>query len=423
MIRKPPSPVVKISPALILVLYLILFSACDRSPSEVTTQLTGQAILPAATFQPGPSCGIALGSSINGHKLPLPGVPVQGFSSLLHLKDNQFLALQDNGFGTLANSPDVPLQWFHLQVEFSDNSETSGEVIYQDQTNISDPHHFLPDVPSDGRLSGANLDPESFVEMNDGTFWIGEEFGPSLVHVNPAGQIISSPIDIPVVPELASFSRGTKILRTPDHANLRHLAEAEELANLPRSGGIEGLALTPDEEFIYASVEKAMVEDPSRTRRVILQFDPHKQIFTGKYWFYDVDQANVSIASLEAFNNERMLVLERDEGQAHKAIIKRIYRIDLDHSTTSRSLEKTLICDLMKISDKKGITSPEDGALGLGSTYSFPYVTPECLLILDDRTLLIANDNNFPMSSGRRPPETPDDNEFIRLLLEKTLKP
>ena len=39
----------------------------------------------------------------------------------------------------------------------------------------------------------------------------------------------------------------------------------------------------------------------------------------------------------------------------------------------------------------------------------------------DDATLLVANDNNFPMSSGRRPPRTPDDNEFIRIRLHTPL--
>jgi hypothetical protein len=46
----------------------------------------------------------------------------------------------------------------------------------------------------------------------------------------------------------------------------------------------------------------------------------------------------------------------------------------------------------------------------------FPFITIESLLILDERTLLVANDNNFPMSAGRTPGQ-PDDNEIIAIRL------
>jgi glycerophosphoryl diester phosphodiesterase len=75
----------------------------------------------------------------------------------------------------------------------------------------------------------------------------------------------------------------------------------------------------------------------------------------------------------------------------------------------------------MDIDDSGGLTRAENGAIGLGPNFTFPYVTPECLVVIDDRTLLVANDNNFPMSAGRRPPDTPDDNEFILLRLSRSL--
>jgi len=75
----------------------------------------------------------------------------------------------------------------------------------------------------------------------------------------------------------------------------------------------------------------------------------------------------------------------------------------------------------MDIADARNLTRAEDGAIGLGRDYSFPYVTPECLVVIDERTLLVANDNNYPMSVGRRPPDTPDDSEFILLHLSRSL--
>ncbi len=409
-------------------IYLLFFSSLlltscstdtDQPPS---TLLTGRAILPADTIVPGPPVGIALGSEINGRTLPLPGVPVQGFSSIIHQSGNNYLALQDNGFGTRANSPDVPLQWFHLKIELAENPKNKGQIIHTGHTFITDPDGFIPDSPSDGKLTGAHLDPESFVQLADGTFWIGEEFGPFLFHTDSLGRVLEAPVSIPVASPLLQLRRGNNFLRTPDHPDLRHEAEAEQLANLPRSGGIEGLALSPDGKFIYASVEKAMIEDPSLRRRFILQFNPESKKFTNEFRLYKVDAPNVSIASLEAFGESGFLVLERDTGEGANALIKRIYQINWDDWQRDGTLNKTLVCDLMHIRDKAGFTTMEEGAIGLGSNYTFPYVTPECLLILDPQNLLVVNDNNYPMSSGRRPPSTPDDNEFIRLRLSKKLK-
>lgn len=402
------------------VVLLACFSGCGKKEDSVlTTTLTGRAILPADTIIPGPLVGRILDRKINGRTLPFEGVPVQGFSSIIHSGGDQYLVLQDNGFGTLANSPDVPLQWFHFRLSMHDSPDTQSIVELQDVTFITDPHLYLEETPPGGRLTGAHLDPESFVRLADGSFWIGDEFGPSLIHTDSMGVVIGPAVDIPVVPALELFGRNTSILMTPDHPALRHQAEASHLANLPRSGGIEGLTITPNGQFIYASVEKAMIEDPTRTRRIILQFDPLKDAFTGLYKFYQVDGPDVSIASLEAVSNTVMLVIERDNGEGENANIKRIYKVDL----ADEDLTKTLVCDLMNIRDDAGFTSIEDLAIGLGPNYSFPYVTPECLLILDERTLLVVNDNNYPMSSGRRPPNTPDDNEFIRLQLEHPLQP
>jgi hypothetical protein len=44
----------------------------------------------------------------------------------------------------------------------------------------------------------------------------------------------------------------------------------------------------------------------------------------------------------------------------------------------------------------------------------------ECLLIFDERTLLVDNDSNFPMSAGRTPGR-PDDNEIITIRLGSRL--
>ena len=414
--------------ALVLGLTACVPKAEQDSGSPAT--LIGRAVLSADTFLPGtPPVGVALDPEINGRELPFGDMPVQGFSSLIPRDGGNFVALQDNGFGTMANSADYPLGWFHLHLDLDDPPSEGGPVEVLEFVAWSDPANKIPFAislaDSAGRpLTGADFDPESFVRMNDGSFWVGEEFGPSLVHVGPGGNILEKPLPIPVVPPLRPFSRGSPVLRTPDHPDLRFLRNEEmrfDLANLPRSGGIEGLARNVSGNRIYAAVEKPMIDDNDRARRVILEFDPARHGFTGIFWLYRTDRLDISLASFEAVTDQVFLVLERGPGQGLGAEIKRIYRIDLEDLDQNGNLNKTLVCDLMNIQDSGNLTRAEDGAIGLGEAYSFPYVTPECLAVVDDRTLLVANDNNYPMSVGRRPPNTPDDNEFILLRLSRPL--
>jgi glycerophosphoryl diester phosphodiesterase len=62
------------------------------------------------------------------------------------------------------------------------------------------------------------------------------------------------------------------------------------------------------------------------------------------------------------------------------------------------------------------------GAVGLGDPFAFPFQTIESLLVQDRRTLVVANDNDYPFSSGRRP-GSPDDNEIIVIRLPEPLPP
>jgi len=391
---------------------------------EPLAGLDGRAVLAADTFNgPGP-VGATLDTVVNGRTLPLAGVPVQGFSSLLRDGDD-LLALQDNGLGTMANSADSPLRWYRLRPDWA-----AGSVKLDGFVELTDPDRLLPfplagaeNLREGRRLSGADLDPEAMVAMDDGTFWIAEEFGPSLVHVDGNGVVLEKPALVLLPPSLRAFGRGSPYLRTPDHPDLRGLradASRRDLANLPRSGGIEGLARSADGALLYAAVEKGMLDDTDGQRRLILEFDPARHGFTGRCWFYRATAANVSISSLDSDGNGGLLVLERDPGEGRAAAIKRIYRVVPGQVDDTGYLARTLVCDLLSLDDDRDLTRHERGSIGLGRHFKLPFVTPECLLVVDASTLVVANDNNYPFSSGRRPGE-PDDTEIVRLRLKTPL--
>ncbi|MBL8938129.1 MAG: esterase-like activity of phytase family protein, partial [Archangium sp.] len=153
--------------------------------------LTGRAVLSANTFVDGPHSG----SCVEGG--PFSSQPVQGFSSL-QLTPNGFLSISDNGYGVPETSADFLLRAWKLEPDL-----TTGVLKATTLFVLSDPSRRLnwPIVNENTTtrlLTGADLDPESFVRVADGTFWFGDEHGPFLVHVDDQGRVLEPPFEVPI---------------------------------------------------------------------------------------------------------------------------------------------------------------------------------------------------------------------------------
>jgi hypothetical protein len=61
------------------------------------------------------------------------------------------------------------------------------------------------------------------------------------------------------------------------------------------------------------------------------------------------------------------------------------------------------------------LADPDDLNRDGSRVYSMPFVTIEDVLVLDDNSLLVVNDNNFPYGGGRA--LASDDTEFVRITL------
>src|SRR5262249_56578230 len=77
------------------------------------TTLQARAVLPADTFAPGPPSGAFI-TPANGRTPPFPSQPVQGISAVLPAGSHKFWVMEDNGYGTKANSSDVLLRGYPL---------------------------------------------------------------------------------------------------------------------------------------------------------------------------------------------------------------------------------------------------------------------------------------------------------------------
>lgn len=158
-------------------------------------RLTGFASLPAETFVPGsePS-GSAIGAGpFNGITGPFADQPVQGFSGAVKRHDGSYDVLSDNGYGGKANSAD-----FLLRVHRVEPDTKTGKVKVLGGFDLSDPYRKVPFplTRADRVLTGADFDVESIVRAYDGSYWLGDEFGPFLLHFSAKGKLLEAPISL-----------------------------------------------------------------------------------------------------------------------------------------------------------------------------------------------------------------------------------
>lgn len=173
--------------------------------AEEAAVLRGRAVLPAATFAQGPTSGRLLAKEpIHGQAVPFADrQPVQGLSALVPEADGRLLALADNGFGKLTNSADFLLRLYRIRPLLRTAAGTgAGTIEVMDHVSLADPDRKIPfpivnEFTSDRLLTGADFDVESLQRGADGTLWLGDEFGPFLLHFAPDGKLLEAPIALP----------------------------------------------------------------------------------------------------------------------------------------------------------------------------------------------------------------------------------
>ena len=376
----------------VAVLLLVGLGAAPASAAPAGPVLTSFASLPALTFVPGsePS-GAALGTApVNGIAAPWADQPVQGFSGVLPNRDGSYHVLSDNGFGNKANSGD-----FLLRIHQIVPVPSTGAVDVIGGLNLTDPYAKVPFplTRPDRVLTGSDFDVESIVRAADGSYFIGDEFGPWLLHFDRAGRLLTAPVPLPDV-------------RAPENP--------AGSPNLGGSKGFEGMAYSPDKRFLYPLLEGTVTGDTAGDLRMY-EYDIARAAYTGKRWTYRLDSAANAIGDAIGVDANRFLIIERDSNQGDAAALKRIYLADRRDRNSDGVMDKTLVVDLLNIANPRRLG-------GFGKVFRFPFVTIEDVALLDGRTLAVLNDNNFPGSAGRTP-GVADNNEFITVRLPKSLNP
>ena len=440
--------------------------------------LVGRAILPADSYVAGPTSGqfvsggdLDRATATYGYRLPFVGKqPMQGFSAVIPGPiAGTFYAMQDNGFGGKASSPDALLHIYAIGFDW-----TRGAVIPVDFTTgapltefgtrsfirLSDPNRFLgyravadapnypgrsvspagqtlpvdPSIITNRLLTGGDIDPESLQRDAEGNFWIGDEFGPFLLKFDRQGRLLAREVQLPNLRAVGA----NPLVQT---SNNPYLAGNAAAANLPGSGGLESMAINTSRTRLYAMFEAAITNDDAR-RRVINVYNLATQNFDARSYSYRVgvsQRVNGSgnleteihtVNDMVAISDTAFLVMEKDSGAGdvragfpasgtsrNAARVKRIYQVSLDKIDSNGDLIKEEVVDLMNLRDPDGIGKTAT----LAGIYTHPMESMEVVCIVGASTLLVVNDNNYPGGSPSRSKTKPDDNEFVLIRLPKAL--
>ncbi|MEM8684609.1 MAG: esterase-like activity of phytase family protein [Pseudomonadota bacterium] len=343
-------------------------------------------------------------------RLPIEGQALQGFSGMAALDDGTFIVTLDNGFGTRSNSRDTLLAFARLSFNWQ-----TGAVNVLSQSPLHDPDGVLPFeiVNRDTQpryLTGGDLDPES-IQLVGSDVFIGEEFGPFLLRADLDGRITG----------FYEARLGDTLIRSKSDNPLADAGVARNLHGGSR--GFEGMALSSDRRTLYLMLEGPLADpttlmperlDGQAVLRILL-FDTLEQRFSADSYRYRLEEPGNSIGDFNFISEHEALVIERDSGEGDASLacgdtvssdcfheparFKRVYKVSFDGLKSGDPVRKLAYIDLLDIRD--------------GDTrFTFPFVTIENVVPVDDDHLIVANDNNFGFSVGRTLGQN-DDNEFV----------
>lgn len=372
---------------LILICWLAVTSTAYAQTPPVT--LVGRAIMPAESYVDGPASGAAIASLkvVNGIRVPFASQPVGSVTSIRRGEyKGTWLLLSDKGFRSDVNSGDYLLRAYIVDVDWRRASTGSGVINMLDWITFSDPRKLIKTPIKNAatrarQLTGADFDPRAINRAADGTYWIGEANGPSLLHVSPDGVILQEPIGLP--------------------------------AGVLRSVG--GL---PDGKMLLIAERGA-----SGNTLTLLPFNLASGKLTGQNFAYPFEAPTNNLSDLTLINDHQALVIEQDDLEGANAKFKRVYLIDFK-ALQNGVVTKTLLADLLTIADPANIATnavfgSTAGSFGL-KPFSFAFKDVSGVYPLDSTTLLVVNNNHFPFSASRNP-NAADNTELIAIKLSNPL--
>lgn len=253
------------------------------------------------------------------------------------------------------------------------------------------------------------LDTEAIVKLSNGTFWLADEYAPSLVHVAANGRILERIVPAGIEDDLAA-------------ANYRVVGALPSILKKRQlNRGIESLAISSDGQFLYFMMESPLADPDgasfSKSRYVRLfkvslrNFDLDSVVGEYVYVLDEPDtftadntnkQSDVKISEMVVLGGDKLIILE------HVTRHTKLYRLsslddatnilgtEWDNEATNPSLEK--LSDLTA----QGIT-PVEKNLVFDSRRDISDLDSkiEGIAVLNDEYLVFINDNDFSIEGAQ----------------------
>ncbi|KAJ9495222.1 hypothetical protein H2202_009249 [Exophiala xenobiotica] len=243
-----------------------------------------------------------------------------------------------------SSSPNLQLQYLDT-IRFTDPAGIPLTGLDPDAHGPYLTYPGFPDLPSatytgDGfGLDGpggrrVSMDSEGIVLMDDGSFWISDEYGPYIYHFSPSGQMLSAirppPAIIPMRNGTDSFSAASPPRYDPD---IEVLPESNPTGRA-NNQGFEGLTSSPDGKTLYVLTQSALDQDgglksANRRNARFLQYDisadPSKAApaLKAEYvvqlplYSYSNNTKVAAQSEVHYISSTQFLVLARDSGAGH----------------------------------------------------------------------------------------------------------
>lgn len=247
----------------------------------------------------------------------------------------------------------------------------------------------------------SGLDSEGLIALADGGFWVGDEYGPSLLKLDAEGRVL-----VRWVPQGTAELYGGATYEVADV--LPPLASARRL-----NRGFEALGMSEDERWLFLAFQSPLAH-PDRAAHErscnvrIWQLDAETGALEAEFvypldppsaFLRDVakgepfEQCDVKVSELVTLGEARLLVLERGSSST------KLFRVDLCAPSPAS------LCDPAARPTMEQMSADECAAAGVVllektlvlDTDLAPEITPdlEGMIRLGPRELLLVNDNDF----------------------------
>jgi hypothetical protein len=291
-----------------------------------------------------------------------------------------------------------------IRISLSSGVPVSGVPVPGGAHAACEPAFDLDGQPLEPDPSG--LDSEGIAALAEGGFWIGDEYGPSLLKLDPKGRV-----ETRWAPEGSEASfRGTPY---PARPVLPAIAGKRQL-----NRGFEAIALSPDEKWLYLAFQSPLAHPDEAAH----ERGCHVRLWkldaaTGEVdeqFIYPLDgpetferdsekgefgRSDIKISEIAAIGEDVLIVLERGSETT------KFYQVKLEATTAvpAEHLDIETRPTIEEMSGRGELDLPVLEKRPLFSTDSFPDVAAdlEGMAILSPTEMLLVNDNDFGVEGAQ----------------------